>query len=320
MVSGKRVLITGAAGFIGFHLTKGLLASGADVVAIVRPSTNPWRLRGIINDIEIVRADLRQINIDDLQRRLSTIDVVYHVGAAGVDPSNQDHASIVESNVMGTLRLLQLARLLKVDRFVYCGSCFEYGRGSLLSEDTPFTTPISEYAASKMAAYLLVNTFGERYGLPVTSLRPFNVYGPFEASYRLIPHTIIRAINKSNIELTGGHQTRDFIFVEDVVEAFVAAAALPEAIGQTFNVCTGMETSVRNVVSQIIALTGETVTPVFGALAYRDGEISNLSGDPTRANAILGWKASTTLDEGLSRTIQWFRSVQGKLPVYDWKG
>ena len=303
-LAGRRVLVTGASGFIGSHLVRRLVEIGCSVVALVRPSTNLWRIQNIVDRIETVEGDLRYLDYRDLASGLSDTAVIFHLAAAGVDSAADDQATIVETNVMGTLRLLQLGCELEVGRFVYCGSCLEYGGGTFVSEDQFSSSPISEYAASKTAAYLLGNTFVQRYGLPVTSLRPFQVYGPLEASNRLVPQTITRSLNGEKIELTGGEQSRDFVFVEDVVEAFLRAAIVPKAVGGTFNVCGGSATSVREVVSAIIELTGGSATPLFGALPYRPTEIWTMTGDPSRAKETLGWRLKTSLTEGLKQTIK----------------
>ena len=306
-LSGKRVLVTGAAGFIGSHLSRRLVELDCRTTILVRPSTDLWRIRDIVDGVDIVYGNLRRFDAEDIAARLPDVEIIYHLGAAGLDQSLDDDTPIVETNVMGTLGMLQLARALKVERFVYCGSCFEYGEGSGISEDSFAVSPVSQYAASKSAAYLLANSYRRRYGLPVTTLRPFTVYGPFEADYRLIPQTITSGLEGADAEFTGGKQTRDFVFVGDAVEAFVAASVSSEAVGDSFNVCTGLETSVKQVISEIFALTGDNSRPLFGALPYRDTEIWELSGDPTKAREKLRWEARTSLRDGLIKTIQWQR-------------
>jgi len=314
-LSGKRILVTGATGFLGAHLVARLVEVGSHVVALIRPASNLWRIQHILDRVEIVPCDLSHPETANLESSLSDVQVVYHLAAAGVDQSYQDAASIMQTNVMGTLRLLQLARTRKVERFVYCGSCSEYGPGTRLSEDS-LPAPTSEYGASKSAAWMLARTFFQRYGLPVVSLRPFNAYGPLEAANKLIPHLIIKAIENSKMELTGGEQTRDFVFVDDVVGAFLAAAVIPDAVGGTFNVCTGLATSIKEVASAIVELTGSAVQPLFGAVPYRDTEIWTLSGDPGRARHSLGWSARTSLRNGLDKTMRWFREHRSRYPMY----
>ena len=302
----KKALVTGATGFIGSHLVKRLVQSGCETVALLRPSADLWRIRDVSGRIEVVHADLNHLDPGPLSQRLSGVDVVFHLGAAGIDQSS-DLTTVVETHVMGTLGMLQLARSLEVERFVYCGSAFEYGSGVMITEDCLSTVPNSEYAASKSAGYLLANTFHSRYGLPVTTVRPFQVYGPMESSNRLVPATIARSLEGGEIELSGGKQTRDFVYVEDVADAILAAGASPKAVGRTFNVCTGEETTVKEAVSTIINLCGDRATPLFGALPYRDTEIWALSGDPSQAKETLGWEATTSLTDGLAKTIEWHK-------------
>lgn len=303
MVQGRRVLISGAAGFIGANLVRRLQRGGAVVTAVVRPESHLWRLEGLADDVIVVRADIAGLSANQLP---GPIDVFVHLAAAGVDPARGTERELLATNVQGTLRALETARELGASRFVCCGSCFEYGEGRGWSEEA-LPTPRAVYGATKAAAWLLAHALGRRFGLDVVSLRPFTVYGPLEAPHRLIPFSILRALDGEPLELTGGLQTRDFVYVDDVVEAFVCALVSPAAAGGTFNVCTGVEHSVQEVVSMVVDLTGCASRPVFGAKPYRDAEIWTLSGDPRRAREVLGWTARTTLREGLERTIAWFR-------------
>ena len=312
---GQRVLVTGAAGFIGSHLVKSLVEMACHVTIIVRPGSSLWRIAEVVDRLTILEADLNSGEAAQLASSIATMDIIFHLAAAGVDQSFKDTATMVSTNILGTLRMLQFGFQRKVMRFIYCGSCFEYGCGVRLKEDS-LPEPLSEYGASKSAAWILVHSFARVYGLPVVSLRPFTVFGPFEAPYRLIPHTIIKALNGRKIELTAGEQTRDFIYVQDVVEAFLIAAVAPEAIGSTFNICTGAATKVKDIVSQIVHLSENKTMPQFGALPYRDTEVWNLSGSPEKIETSLGWKARTNLVSGLMKSIQWFRENQHRYSIY----
>ena len=315
-LKGQRVLVTGGAGFIGSHLIRRLTEMGCNVIAMLKPSSDLWRIQDILDQLEILKKDLNDLDINDLKSALSEVRIVYHLGAAGVEQSYQDINAVVQTNITGTLSLLRLAQSLKADRFIYTGSCFEYGSGTMLSEDM-LPEPDSEYAASKTGAWILTHAFSRKYGLPVVSLRPFTVYGPFEGGYRLVPYTIMRALEGAEIELTGGEQTRDFVYIDDMIDAFIKAAISPKAVAGTFNICSGLEISVREMVSTIVELTGNAARPLFGARPYRDTELWTLSGNPAGAKEKLDWYARTCLRDGLSKTIQWFQKHGADYPEYE---
>lgn len=310
---GRRALVTGAAGFLGAHVARALAAAGAQVSALVRPDTDVWRLAPMLDEIDLVRSDVRALSDAALSGRLGRHDVVYHLAAAGVDQRQQDPAAIVETNVGGTMAALEHASRVGAERFVYCGSCFEYGEATAAREDR-LPDPRNEYAASKSAGWLLAHAHGRRTGLDVVTLRPFTVYGPLEASQRLVPFVIARAVAGERIELTGGRQTRDWVYADDAAAAFVRAGVAEGIGGGTFNVCTGVETSVRALVEIVVELTGGTATPDFGARPYREPELWSLSGDPTAATDRLGWTAATPLREGLARTVAAFQNSNRALP------
>ena len=240
--------------------------------------------------------------------------VIYHLGAVGIRPT-KNVGEIFETNIGGTYRMLQLARQVKVERFVYCGSCFEYGEGKNLKEDV-FPKPISEYGASKSAGWLLTNMFARQHSFPVVSLRLFTPYGPFEDKYRLIPDVILSAIEGKDIELTGGEQTRDFVFIDDVCDAFIAAGVTRGIEGETFNIASGNAISIKETVLKILELTKSGSKPLFGVRPYRETELWTLSGDTSYAKDKLKWQSCFSLEEGLSKAIAWFKENRDKHPVY----
>ncbi len=274
------------------------------MVAFVRPTASLWRLRDVLDDIELVEADLTELAPSTPSLR--GVRVIHHLAAAGVDSRGSDAAQVVVANVVGTLRLLEAARAVGVDRFVYCGSCFEYGAGSRLSEDAPLR-PRSPYAASKSAGWLLAQAAAAAEGLPLVTLRLFTVYGPFEAPHRLVPSCVLSAIEGKPIEITSGDQLRDFVFVDDAIEAFVAASESAGGVGHTINVCSGVETRVRDLAAAVATLARSDAGVAVGSLPPRKGEADVLSGDPTRARYLLGFSTRTPLQEGLDRSLAWFR-------------
>jgi nucleoside-diphosphate-sugar epimerase len=294
----ERILVTGAAGFLGSHTVRRLLRRGDEVVALVRPQSDLRRLEDLRGDIDLRELDL----VGGGSIGVNRVDRVLHLAAAGIG-GTASAETIVATNVLGTLRALELATAAGAATFLYCGSCFEYGPGEGHGEDDR-PRPISAYGASKTGGWLLAQAYGLQHRLEVTGVRPFTVYGPYEAASRLIPSVCLGAIHGETVELTQGTQTRDFVFVDDAVDAIILASA--DHRPQTYNVCTGSSTSVREVAEEVANLTGREVDLRFGALPPRLVELQVLSGDPTLARDMLGWSATTSLRDGLERTFEWF--------------
>ena len=313
-LAGRRVLVTGAAGFLGSHLVPRLIDGGAEVCALDHAGARCWGLIERAGLRAAIRADVRSLADGAHDHVLGPLDAIVHLAAVGVVGEVPDVRDLVMTNVDGVLAVLLAAQRLRV-RLIHCGSCFEYGAGSGWKEDA-LPAPTTEYGAAKAAGWLIAQSFSRRTGLALVSLRPFTIYGPMEPAGRLIPSVVSRALAGRPIDLTPGDQARDFVYVEDVADAFIAAVTTSTGVGGTFNVCTGTAVTVRDVVERVLRLTGSGSVARFGALPYRATELPVLSGDPARAEQGLGWRARVSLDEGLDRTIAWFRAVGTGLPEY----
>jgi nucleoside-diphosphate-sugar epimerase len=313
-LAGRRVLVTGAAGFLGSQLVPRLVDAGAEVCALDQPNAHRWGLIERVGSVHAIKADVRTLAAPVHDLGLAGVTTIFHLAAVGVVAEPLDVREIVDGNIDGTMAVLLAARRLGA-RLIYCGSCFEYGSGARWAEDA-LPAPTTEYGAAKAAGWLLAHAFARRTGLDVVSLRPFTMYGPMEPPGRLVPSVVRRALAGQSIDLTPGDQARDFVYVDDAVEAFVAAAVSRDAVGGTFNVCTGTAVTVRDVVRMVLECTGSSSVARFGALSYRPTELAMLSGDPSRAERVLGWRARVPVHEGLERTIAWFRAVGAELPEY----
>lgn len=312
-LSGRRVLVTGASGFLGAHVVHRLVGEGATVSALSSSvSLNaPGRLAGVIDQVELHEANLTDPASLVRVVAQSRPEVVIHQAAfTHVGKSFLRIEENIQTNIQGTVNLL-LALDGAYQRFVYVGSGDVYGDSPVpFREDGP-VSPMSPYAVSKYAAERFCRMFQQAYGWPIVCLRPFNVYGPQQSPDRIIPELILSALSGRDLKMTEGRQTREFMYVDDVVEAFVRALTVPGIEGEVINVSRGEEVSIRQLAVTVLDLMGNPVQGLFGALENRPTEIWRMFGDNTKAGQLLGWSPTTSLVEGLTRTIAWYREEHG---------
>ena len=302
----KRILVTGATGFIGSHLVRRLVSEKARVYALCRRDADTWRIKDCLSDLNVVESD-----ITDKDSLISTVQRIrpqkcFHLAAYGVNQSEINFSQAVQTNINGTLNLLLALKDTGLECVVNFGTSYEYGGTSgAISEDST-VNPNNLYAASKSAAWLFYDYFHKSAGVPIVTIKLFPVYGPFEELGKLIPTTIVKALQKKELLLTSGEQERDYIFIEDVIDGCLSAATIREAVGQTINLGTGKAHPIKVIITRCLALMGDPVEPVFGALPYRKNELFSLYADTRKAEKILGWSPKVGLEEGLRKTIEWY--------------
>jgi NAD dependent epimerase/dehydratase len=327
-LKGKRVLVTGADGFIGSHLTEHLLHIGADVRAFVYyNSFNSWgwldqadeRVR---RSIDVFAGDIRDPH--GVRKAMQDCDVIMHLAALIAIPySYHSPDTYVDTNVKGTLNVVQAARDLGVERIVHTSTSEVYGTARFvpITEEHPLQGQ-SPYSASKIGADQMAMSFHLSFGTPVATIRPFNTYGPRQSARAVIPTIITQiAAGAREIKLGAVHPTRDFNYVHDTVRGFVAIAECDAAIGKVINVGSNFEVSVGDTVRTIASLMGREVQIVSDEQRLRPSgsEVERLWADNTRARELAGWLPQYGGLEGFKRglleTIEWF-SVQDNLRRY----
>ena len=309
-LTGKRVLVTGASGFIGSHLTRKLLAAGAEVHAMtsVVSSVYPIRLVELRDDIQ-----LHEASLDDRSAMEATVAVakpayIFHLGAyTHVGKSWQRVDECVQVNVQGTDNLLMALAPHGYKRFLNTGTSEIYGDIEVPFRETDQPHPISPYSVSKYAAEEYCRLFAESYSWPIVRVRPFNAYGPAQSPDRVIPEIITRAFRGERLRMTQGKQTREFNFVEDLAEGFLQLATAPDIDGELFNLGCGVDVSMREVATTILDLMGNPVEAEFGALPDRPTEIWEMRCDASKAMERVGYVPRTSLEDGLAQTIAWYR-------------
>src|ERR1035437_237485 len=311
--NGRRVLVTGAGGFVGSHLTERLVRAGARVRAMVHYNalgTWGWLDQSPVRgDIDVIAADLA--DRDSVVRAMKGSEIVFHLGALIAIPySYEAPASYVHTNVIGTLNVLQAARELGVERVVHTSTSEVYGTAQYvpIDEKHPLQGQ-SPYSASKIGADKMAEAFHRSFGVPVVTLRPFNTFGPRQSARAVIPTIITQCLAGDTVHLGSLEPTRDFIYVSDSVEGYLLAASTDKVVGMTINLGSGREISVGGLGTTITQMTGSAATIESDERRLRPeaSEVDRLLADNSLAQSLLGWRPQVTLEDGLARTIDWIR-------------
>jgi NAD dependent epimerase/dehydratase len=311
--AGRRVLITGAEGFIGSHLAEALLAAGAEVRALVH--YNPFRRWGWLydrsGDIDVVAGDVR--DAERVAQVAEGVNAIFHLAAlVGVPYSYQAPESYLQTNVQGTYNLLAAARRADVHRYVQTSTSDVYGppRHVPIDEGHPLQ-PQSPYSASKIAADMLALSFYHSFGLPVTVVRPFNTYGPRQSARAVIP-SVLGQIYAGSPEIEVGTTTprRDFNYITDTVSGFLAVAGCDRALGEAVNIGSGSEIAIGALIELMIAVSGRDVRVVRAAERLRPegSEVDRVMCDNRRALEWTGWRPEVSLEAGLRMTAEWIEA------------
>lgn len=309
----KRVLVTGAGGFIGSHLVERLVELGASVRAFVHYNAlgswgwldySPHRER-----IEVVMGDLTDRDL--VFRAARNVEVIFHLAALIAIPySYQAPASYIRTNIEGTLNILLAARDLKIPRLVHTSTSEVYGTARYvpIDENHPLQGQ-SPYSATKIAADKLAESFYCSYGVPLVIVRPFNTYGPRQSTRAVIPTIITQCLTGNTVYLGHLHPTRDLNYVSDTVEGFLRAASAENALGETINLGSGREISIEDLALLIARLIGKEVRLETDEQRRRPqkSEVERLLADNSKAKRLLNWQPRVSLEEGLIRTINWMR-------------
>jgi NAD dependent epimerase/dehydratase len=314
--AGCRVLVTGAAGFIGSHLVEQLTVAGAHVRAFVRYNSRNdygWLETldpALLSDVETFRGDLA--NPEAVAGAVSGCERVLHLGALIPIPYSYRHPrEFITANVVGTLNVLEAARRVDLKRLVQVSTSEVYGtpRSVPITEEHPIHVQ-SPYAASKTAADQLALSYLRSFETPVVVARPFNTYGPRQSARAVIPTIITQALARDGVQLGATDTTRDFLFVEDTVAGLMACGLVPGIEGMVLNLGSGIETSIADLAEHVLRLVGREVPVEQTAERLRPpgSEVERLVADWAKAGEHLGWRPTIDLETGLRRTIEWLRT------------
>lgn len=307
-MSKKKVLITGASGFVGSVLSRKMLHEGHDVHAIVR-NDSAWRLKDIRKHLNCLPLDLCA-NGYELSKEIPHInpDLIYHCATYGGNSFQKDANLTIQTNIVGTWNLLQATSKVDYQLFVNVGSSSEYGFKTHPMAETDVLEPNSYYSMSKGSQTLMCQYFAKSENKPILNYRLFGIYGPYEEPTKLIPTVVRNCLHNEDLKLASPDIAHDYLFVDDLMEAFMVNGVKKENYGEIFNIGSGVQTTIKNVVDDVFLLTNSESKCIWNY--YRDSPLSTKTwvGNCEKAKNVLGWFAKTKFIDGLRKTIEWTKN------------
>jgi len=316
MLSSKHVLITGGNGFIGAHLARRCVALGAKVAVLSHHAGGNWRLKDIEDKIEMFIGSVADSKVVAPLVKNFKPEIVFHLAASiNRDRSLAIFSDLYHTNVEGTEVLLaSLLGASFLKRFVQIGTIDEYGSNQAPFKETDRELPMSPYSLTKLMANRLVEYASWEEKFPAVIVRPALVYGPAQSFGMLVTECIKSCLAGETLPMTPGEQSRDLLYVDDMVEALIQAGTVDKAIGEVINIGSGEEVVIKKVVLTINELLGNKGDIQFGKLPYRPGENIHFWLETKKARRILNWQPRVSLLDGLQTTVEWYKENQKRFP------
>lgn len=313
----KRAIVTGASGFVGANLARRLVRDGHETHLLVRSSYRPWRLREIAGDVRIHCVELQDAASTYQTLRRIGADWVFHLAAFGAYPTQSGIRTMVETNLMAAVALLDACAEIGVEAYVQTGSSSEYGFKDHPARETETLQPNSHYAITKAAATHYAQFTSQQRGLHAVTLRLYSIYGPYEEPARLIPTLLVHGFEGRLPPLVSPVVARDFVYVDDAVEAILQVAAQPGLPhGSIYNVCSGQQSTVASLVSLVRKLLDVAAEPAWSTMESRSWDTHTWVGSPEAIQRDVHWTAAVDLETGLRKMVEWFRQHPDLLKMY----
>ncbi|MEW5868246.1 MAG: NAD-dependent epimerase/dehydratase family protein [Chloroflexota bacterium] len=313
----KKTILTGAAGFIGANLARRLLQEGHQLHLLLRPGDSQWRLQDILKDAQVHMLDLSEAPAVSSAVEHIRPEYIFHLAAYGAYSSQADLPRMIAANISGTANLLEACLRTGFAAFVNTGSSSEYGFKDHAPAENEWIEPNSHYAVTKAAATLYCRFTAQKHHLHIPTLRLYSVYGPYEEPTRLIPTLIVRGLQNQLPPLVNPEIQRDYVYIEDVVDAYLLAADTPhQEPGAVYNVGTGRATSLREVVEVARRILKVTAVPEWGSMLDRAWDTSIWVADNRALQKALGWQPRYDFVLGFQSTMEWLQGTSGRLQFY----
>ena len=312
----KRTIVTGGTGFIGSSIARRLLRDGHEVHLLVRPGYSCWRIEAIRSDVVLHELDMT--DLDSLTRSIGQIrpDWVFHMATHGAYSWQTDLTKTVSTNAVGTFNLVEACLRCGVEAFVNSGTSSEYGFKDHAPLETEWLEPNSCYAVTKASATMFCRFQAQTRNANITTLRLYSVYGPYKEPNRLIPSLVVHGLAGKYPPLASPDIARDYVFIEDAVDAYIAATQPQQELGAVYNVGTGSQTTLREMAEIAQRVFDIQSEPQWGSMDNRVWDTNIWVSDSRRIRQDLGWEPKLSLEEGLRITADWFRRNPELLEFY----
>lgn len=314
----KRVVVTGPAGFVGSNLVRRLVGNGHAVHLFVHPESDLWRLEGLTDDTPVHRLDLA--DREAVTRAMAHVraDWVFHAAAHGAYPYQTDLRQMIDTNLVGTVNLVEAALAAGFESFVHTGTSSEYGVKDHGPAEDELPEPNSHYAVTKASATLYCRHMAQAHGADIRVLRLYSVYGPWEEPTRLMPRVVARGLRGEWPPMANPATARDYVYTDDVVDAYLAAATVAgQEPGAVYNIGTGVQTSLREVTEVARRHLAIEAEPEWGAMPDRIWDAGVWVADPSVALKWLGWSARHDVAAGFASFVTWLREQPNLLRRYE---
>lgn len=304
----KICLVTGGAGFIGANLVRRLISLGNKVHILVEKKTDLWRLTNVLQNITVHEVDLAHFeNVNTLIKNIKP-EQIFHLASFGGMPDQQDQETIFYVNFEGTVNLFNACKEVGFDCFINTGSSSEYGMKNVPMREDLVLEPVSDYGVAKAAAtqFCLKEALFNK--LPVYTIRPFSIYGDYEMPTRLIPSIFVNVLREQPLLLSSAQCVRDFTYIDDIVDMYIAVAKMLPHNHFVFNAGTGIQSSIQDVVNNIQGMCDKKIIVQWGSQAPRPWEPKMWRADISLAQQVLNWQPRYSLSKGLKKSLTWFKN------------
>ena len=312
----QKVLVTGATGFVGANLVRRLVREGYEVHILTRPTSNKWRLTNVLSKLNDHTVDLlEEKKLRGLIKEIEP-EIIFHLAVAGIYGGvHLPEKNLIETNFLGTVNLVNACNDIDYKCFINTGSSSEYGPKKHPMKETDVCEPINMYGITKCAATLYGRFVAKTEDKPIVGFRLFSPYGPYDDMTRLITYAIIKALQNNDLNLANPEAVRDYIYIEDVVDLYMKSIEKAyELKGEVFNVGSGSQTTIRYVVNKIMELTQSKSSINWRSVDGRSYDTEKWEADIEKTSKFFDWEPIYDIDEGLKKTISWFRN---NLNLYD---